>query len=877
MSKPNCQDEQTFLKTIFNRPGLDTIDYRIGQYTNFKNLLFKKLNHDQTLAGWTHREADDPGIALLEGASILGDVLTFYQDLYANEAYLRSAKWRESIAELVRLTGYRLSPGVGGLASFAFELDSEKAVTIPKSFPVKIQLEDMDEVSDFETTKSLTAYPGLSKFNLYAPLEDKKISKITTEFYVDKIEGVIAELELAEDDQLVIGDLDIDNQGRKLIKFGQLITVESVRTLHDKQVFKMKGALDQLGGKTEVQAYKIKRSFNHVGHNAPPNIIELPQTSSDVPEEKPITYYRDVYGETKESYTSPKLTKFEFPLDQEITELTSGHLMIVEAYYNLGTEEDIYDDMLTQVYLERTISKIRKGTITWGALTSPGTIIRLDKDITTYGTDFFKALGADIRTDIRSIKFHEVENKPMTIKAVPQVISDTKKDELIYYGEESDAAELAKRSLFLQTEDDEQLTLSVSSVSADSTNFSIHAQGWKVKLTTDVDLDGFEHKDEPLYSVYGNIVSATQGKTMAEVALGNGDARQTFQTFKLPKAPLTYLLDGSATPPEVPETTITVDGEAWTWVSSLFNYSPKDKVYITREDEDDNSYVQFGDGKTGAKLTSGVKNVKIVYRKGVAAYGEKKAGAKAQAGTGLDGLDKVHLAGTVSMGAEAEEGDNAKEAAPGKLQSLGRLVSIKDYEHEVLSMSGVAKVKAGWTLEKNIPLLKMWVLMESDEYDKLKDVRALIDTYNKSRGLNRHPIKIEPGLFQYVRIHAVATVPNNVKQADIEKEIKLALGVSGEEENDIDGEEGLFGIKNRSFSQDAYANNVLATIQNVKHVLRVELKSFHTMICWPLWPDYDSWIESITYVQDVITAPESDVLALYKDHLKIQFIEENNT
>ena len=875
MSNHSCQDDQTFLKTIFNRAGLDTIDYRIGQYTNFKNLLFKKLNHDQILAGWTHREADDPGIALLEGASILGDVLTFYQDLYANEAYLRSAKWRGSIAELVRLTGYRLSPGVGGKALFAFELESEKEVIIPKSFPVKIQLEDMDEVAEFETKESLTAYPGLSKFNLYAPLEDKKIYKTTTEFYVDKIDGVLGNLELEADDQLVIGDLEADDQGRKLIKYGQLITIESVRTLHDKQLFKMKGSIDQLIGKAEVQAYKIKRSFNHTGHNAPPTIMELPATSSDVPVEKPITYYREVYGETAESYTSPKLTEYEYPLDQEVTDITSGQLVIVEAYYNAGEEEDIYDDMLTQVYLERSISKIKKGTITWGALTGPGTIIRLDNALTTFGTDFFKDLGVDIRIDIRSLRFHEVENKPMTIKAVPQVISDTKKDELIYYGEESDADELAKRSLFLQTEEGGQLTVSVSSVSADSANFSIHAQGWKVKLTTEVALDDFGHA-EPLYSVYGNIVAATQGKTMAEVALGNGDARQIFQTFKIPKAPLTYQLDGSATPPEVPEINITVDGEAWTWVTALFNYGPKDKVYITREDEDHNSFVQFGDGQTGAKLTSGVKNVKAVYRKGVAAYGEKKAGAKAQAGIGLDGLDKVHLAGTVSMGAEAEEGDNAREAAPGKLQSLGRLVSIKDYEHEVLSMSGVAKVKAAWTLEKNVPLLKMWVLMESDEYDKLEDVRTLIDTYNKSRGLNRYPIKIEPGLFQYVRIHAVATVPNNVKQADIEKEIKLALGVSGEEENDIDGEEGLFGIKNRSFGQDAYANNVLATIQNVNHVLRVELKSLHTMIYWPLWPDYDSWIEDITYVQDVITAPERDVLALYKDHLKIQFVEANN-
>ena len=81
---------------------------------------------------WTHREPDDPGIALLEGAAILGDILTFYQEHYANEAYLRTAAWRESVAELVRLTGYRLAPGIGGRATFAFEVTRQRAGDDPR-------------------------------------------------------------------------------------------------------------------------------------------------------------------------------------------------------------------------------------------------------------------------------------------------------------------------------------------------------------------------------------------------------------------------------------------------------------------------------------------------------------------------------------------------------------------------------------------------------------------------------------------------------------------------------------------------------------------------------------------------------------------------
>ncbi len=42
--------------------------------------------------------------------------------------------------------------------------------------------------------------------------------------------------------------------------------------------------------------------------------------------------------------------------------------------------------------------------------------------------------------------------------------------------------------------------------------------------------------ENPTVIVHGNLVAATQGKAERESPLGNGDARQVFQNFKLPKA-----------------------------------------------------------------------------------------------------------------------------------------------------------------------------------------------------------------------------------------------------------------------------------------------------------------------------------------------------
>src|SRR4051812_21525139 len=99
----DCKPPLRFPKKIFNRPKMPRIDYRIGEYADFREALLRKLDVDPTLAAWTYRAPDDPGIALIESAAIVGDILTLYQDTYANELYLEVATLRESISSLVRL------------------------------------------------------------------------------------------------------------------------------------------------------------------------------------------------------------------------------------------------------------------------------------------------------------------------------------------------------------------------------------------------------------------------------------------------------------------------------------------------------------------------------------------------------------------------------------------------------------------------------------------------------------------------------------------------------------------------------------------------------------------------------------------------------
>src|SRR4029078_2132920 len=91
-------------------------------------------------------------------------------------------------------------------------------------------------------------------------------------------------------------------------------------------------------------------------------------------------------------------------------------------------------------------------------------------------------------------------------------------------------------------------------------------------------------KAHPTFRVFGNLVDASQGKQEPEAILGNGDNRERFQTFPLPKTHLTYFLASDAFPPHTTELEIYVNGRLWSRVDAFFGHGPDEEIYIVRED-----------------------------------------------------------------------------------------------------------------------------------------------------------------------------------------------------------------------------------------------------------------------------------------------------
>jgi hypothetical protein len=898
----DCSDNFVFPRRPENRPGLSRIDYRIGTYPDFREALFRNLNKNQVLEAWTHRDADDPGIALLEGASILGDILTFYQELYANEAYLGTAKWRESIADLVRLTGYRLSPGIGGHAVFAFEVKGDKPVIIPGGFQVKAQLEGSEKPEEFETASEVKAYPHLSRFHLYGPrLESTSniqfqlnanlfsaatgaaaLTNANNSLEIKSVGGrsdlaSIRALDIKAGDRIMlVPDTSMfDVTGKyKPQDEAQILIISKVKNVLDRIILIFEGSLSKDYPDTQVIAYRIGRSFHHFGHNAPAMTTKFDSNNKTIDQvltESLRSFCTDSPVVKDDDYYT-RFSVIEMPLDSEVQDLSEGSKLICQGYLQrtismgIDYEKKTIDEPFTVI---KKIESVRSDSPKWGNLTGASIVVTLESKLITNDEICKKS-----KWYIRKIRFHEGKSLEMKLGApTPEDPDAFEKCILNFFGTYAQVQALMSRDLLLVGKDGK-----VQKVNVTDQSFSLDGKDeiqpwmWQITLDSkpDFPLTDFD-EEKPEVTVYGNLVEATQGKTEKEKVLGNGDSRQAFQTFKLPKSPLTYLLSAGETPPHAPELSIYVNDRLWKRVPSFFGKGYKDEIYIVREDANGESWVQFGDGKTGARLPSGIKNVAVRYRTGTGAFGALKEGSTVQGGR-LEKLDKIQLAGEVTGGLQPENGDKAKEVAPGKMQSLGRLVSLGDFEAEALSIPSVLKASAEWDVQDYTPAFIITILMETGKETEKDELQEILNKYNKCRGAFRFPVMVVKGMIQYVSIDVDYGFNPIFKQDVLEKIIKGALGVAGE--SDIDGSGGLFGVSQRTFGQNEYATSIEGTIQNVEGVAWAKVNRLESL------GSGDPAKLKLSLTQDIKLKPvicgNENILGLYFMHLHLNGIPQEH-
>lgn len=821
---PFITDDFVFPRRPDNRPALPRVDYRVAAYPEFVEAMLRSINGAVELRAWTHRAPDDPGIALLEGAAIVGDILTFYQERYANEAFLRTATWRDSVAALVRLLGYRLAPGVGGRATFAFEVKGTRPIEIPAEFPLKAEL-DAGTV-DFLTAEACTAYSFLSRFNLYrARSYGASLSAGATRIEVKTVDAsalgaAVDALGLKKGDRLLLAPPEplwttSGTSFAAMQKAPQIVKVKEVTRRLGRTIVELDAALAE-SWTLPVTAYRLGRSWRHFGHSAPAAFVVNSEDSTGTitgAREHDTRFVRhlDVHACALPSFSFlPQ--GVEIPLDQEVSDLVPGGRVVVQTI--VSHEDSGGPKPLTVV---KRIAALRAVSIGFARVTGGSTMLTMDSPLNRN-----ESLSFDLESDIRDYQIHEITSAPIQLQPEATFAGGsfaTGENALTFYGTLAQRNTLPGRRLLLQRGAEEPVALTCTSEVGDSVPAGAVDESRPYTLSFDRPPVPFTRADfdegAPAVTVFGNLADATQGKAEQSIALGNGDARARFQTFRVPKAPLTYLLSAGATPPQAPELDVYVAGTRWARVDSFVGRGPAEAVYVVREDPDGASWVQFGDGETGARLPSGVRNVTAAYRTGNGAHGPVKAGATPTAGRRIEGLDKVQLPGLVTGGAEPEAGDRAREAAPGKIQSLGRMVSLRDYETELLAIPGVTTATAAWGLTDGVPMLTLFVLLESGREAEFAAIRATIQRYQRCRGPDRFAIDVRQAFLRYAYLDLQYGFDARSIREDVEGAIRTALGLAGDE---AAARSGLFGLRNRRLGEREYATRVEGVVQRVAGV-----------------------------------------------------------
>lgn len=131
--------------------GRASIAYTNKDYESIRRELLAKI--PQLTDRWTDFNHSDLGVVLLELFCGIGDILAYYLDVQAAEAFLPTARQRQNVIDLCKLIGYRLDTPVAATTTLRFSLSAPLGtdLIVPAGTACRALLNDGQ--ADFETVE----------------------------------------------------------------------------------------------------------------------------------------------------------------------------------------------------------------------------------------------------------------------------------------------------------------------------------------------------------------------------------------------------------------------------------------------------------------------------------------------------------------------------------------------------------------------------------------------------------------------------------------------------------------------------------------------------------------------------------------------------
>src|SRR5208283_253166 len=161
-------------------------------------------------------------------------------------------------------------------------------------------------------------------------------------------------------------------------------------------------------------------------------------------------------------------------------------------------------------------------------------------------------------------------------------------------------------------------------------------------------------------------------------------------------APLTYVQADNAAG-STSTLRVYVDGVQWSEAPFFYSHGPTEHIFITSQDDNGVTTVTFGDGITGSRLPTGTANIAATYRFGIGTAGLVNAAQLSQLMSRPLGVRSVTNPLPSSGAADPQDLDSGRACATLPIMTLGRVVSLEDYQDFALAIPGIGKALATWT------------------------------------------------------------------------------------------------------------------------------------------------------------------------------------
>lgn len=641
--------------------GQSALPRQVRSFPEVREALLAGLPAQDALRLWRARSSQDLGLMLLEMWAYVSDVLSFYDERIANETYLRTAQRSVSLRRLVELLGYLPAPGIAGSVTLAALAEGRKPVDLPVGTAFRSDAFGAEPPQVFEITAPTSIHPFKNEWTI-GPVQRGVLPQFTPTQIAETQNGntpTIGEF-------LVFETLDFGLAVDRLVRFDALGSVQATKV----------AAILPFSGKDGKTYAEVRFEPS----------IELP----------------DSVLITSVTVQVPTVTA----VLSRLSPTTSGHSIVMT------------DGNDTLVYLDAVYRQLHRGDTVFvtdsdGALqnASVGDVEELPILVraasgsgsnqipsVTVPVTRLRLTGATVPsgTERNGFSFHfafvdggrvttvaDTELTPETLVSTPLPVKGVvERPPEVEAPSGSSSGTLSQTFLLTDPDGD----------GADVEGRMLFGASGRAQLF----LSDQEDLPAPIYktpiTVFGNLVQATRGETVFNEVLGSGDSRILGQQFTLKKRPLTYLPSNNRLGRES-TLILFVDGVRWKEVRTFFSCGPADRVYIVRHDEAQNTTITFGDGVRGARVPSGVNNVRATYRFG-SGKASPPAGAIQQLARPVLGLRGVRSPIAAVEGKDPDPPERLRKDAPVSVRLLDRAISPQDFEALANLEPGVVRAVA---------------------------------------------------------------------------------------------------------------------------------------------------------------------------------------